>query len=131
MRKLYIMVIINMVCGGAFAQTQEPAWTILSENDGVRFSYQIGNCNGQDWLWFMAENTGVARVRFEFQLEVLDQGDSNLRKLPVTSLVLMPAEVQSITCQVPLPHLRYISIPVKNKELFEIELASVKTVTEN
>jgi hypothetical protein len=82
-------------------------------------------------LWFLAENTSPSRVRFEFQLEVLDQGDSNLRKLPVTSLVLMPAEVQSITCQVPLPHLRYISIPVKNKELFEIELASVKTVTEN
>lgn len=131
MRKLYFAVILILVSGSAFAQTEEPIWTLLNENEGVRLSYQIGTCNGQDWLWLLAENTGSTRQRLEFQLEVLDQGDSKLRKLPVTSLVLMPAEVQLITCQVPLPHLRFISIPVKNKELFEIELASVKIVTEN
>jgi hypothetical protein len=133
MKKFYILSILSFFSLGAFAQNDEPTptWTIMSENEGVRLSYQIGNCNGQDWLWYLAENTSASRKRIEFQIEVLDQGDNNMRKLPMASLVLMPGEVQMINCNIPLPHLRYISIPVKNKQLFEIELASVKIITEN
>jgi len=131
MRKFYLFAILSLLSSGTFAQSEGPNWIILGENEGVRLSYKIGNCNGQEWLWYLAENTGSVRKRFEFQIEVLDQGDNNMRKLPVASLVLMPGEVQQINCNPSLPHLRYISIAIKNKELFEIELASVKTITEN
>lgn len=131
MRKLYFLAIICFFSGSISAQTAEPSWTLLKEEAGIRLSYQISTCHDQDWLWFLAENTSSTRKRLEFQLDVLDQGDSGMRKLPITSLVLLPGEVQQITCSVSLPHLRFISIPVKNKELFEIELSSANVITEN
>lgn len=81
----------------AFSQNQntQSNWVNYAENDGIKFSYQSAECNGQSVVFLKFENTTTAEVNLNFQLIL----DGNQVDVPTPNIIhLRPLEITAGQC---------------------------------
>ncbi len=98
--------------GNGLAQAQAPApgptpggedWKLIQEVEGVKFYYQVSQCNGHSFLLFKAANGNAGTVRGTWEIKV-QHGER--KRLCVGVLRPTPAgEAQAGSCERPSPDL--------------------------